>query len=73
MNKMIENYKSKLNYKELIQLQTMFRDGLIREEDLREEVIEDLEKLYHNQIDRLKQSIEKNKQEIIKIRKVIKC
>ena len=69
---MLENNNSKLSYEELIRLQKMYREGLIKEEDLSEEVIDALENLYNNQIDNLKKSIERDKQEIIKIRKSIK-
>ena len=69
---MPKNKNSKLSYEELIKIQTMFRDGLIKEEDLSEDVIKQLEELYKSQIKDLKQSIEKNKQEIIRIRNKIK-
>ena len=72
MKKMEENNKSELHYKELVKIQTMFRDGLIKEEDLSDDVIKELEELYHNQIESLKKSIEKDRQEIIKIRKKIR-
>ena len=69
---MLENKNLSLSDEELIKLQTMFREGLIKEEDLSEDVIKQLEELYHNQIKNLEQSIEKDKQEIIKIRNKLK-
>lgn len=69
---MQENKNSNLSYEELIKIQTMFREGLIKEEDLSEDVIKQLEELYNRQIENLKQAIEKNKQEIIRIRNKIK-
>ena len=63
---------SNLSHEDLIKLQTMFRNGLVKEEDLSEDVIKQLEELYHSQIKDLKQSIEQDKQEIIRIRKNMK-
>ncbi len=53
----------------LLELQKAYRSGAIREQDLSEEQIKQLKKLYKTQIDFLKASVEKDKEEIIKIRK----
>ena len=54
---------------ELEELQKMFKEGKIKEEDIPEEQRKALKELYHKQIKALEDSIEKDRQEIIKIRK----
>ena len=53
----------------LLELQKAYREGNVTEKDLTEEQINQLKELYQEQIDLLKKSIEKDKEEIIKIRK----
>ena len=59
---------SNLSKEELIDLQKEYRKGNIKESEIPEDVLKDLKELYHWQIEFLKNSIEKDKQEILQIR-----
>ena len=54
---------------ELLELQNAYRNGTVAEKDLSKEQINQLKELYQAQIEFLKKSIEKDKEEILKIRK----
>ena len=58
-------------FKELLELQNKYRKGIIKEEDIPEDKLEKLKNLYKTQIKLIEDSIEKEKQEIIKIKKKI--
>ena len=58
-------------YKELLELQNKYRKGIIKEEDIPEDKLKKLKNLYKTQIKLIEDSIEKEKQEIIKIKKKI--
>lgn len=58
-------------FKELLELQNKYRNGIIKEEDIPEDKLEKLKNLYKTQIKLIEDSIEKEKQEIIKIKKKI--
>ena len=60
------------DYKELIQLQKLYRAGKIKENDIPKQQLEELKKLYHEQINFLENSIELDRQKILKIRKKLK-
>lgn len=63
--------KSGLTNQELLEIQKKFRRGEIKEKDIPKEQLEDLKELYHKQIDLIEQSIEEDRQKILRIRK--KC
>lgn len=69
----IENIKVDINKEDIriYKLQKLFKDGKITEDDLSEEDVKKLKKLYNNQILRLKKSIEEYKNKILKIKKEI--
>ena len=58
-------------FKELLELQNKYRNGIIKEEDIPEDKLEKLKNLYKTQIKLIEDSTEKEKQEIIKIKKKI--
>ena len=58
-----------LNNKELLELQKKFRRGIIKEEDIPEDVVKDLEDLYKKQIQYLEDEIKKDKEKIIQIKR----
>lgn len=58
-------------YKELLELQNKYRKGIIKEEDIPEDKLKKLKNLYKTQIKLIEDSIEMDKQEIIRIRKKI--
>ena len=58
-------------YNDLLKIQQAFSDGILDIQDVDEDTLDELIKLYKMQISGLEQSINNNKQEIIKIRK--KC
>ena len=60
---------SNLSKKELYELQKKFRRGIIKQEDIPENVIKDLEILYNEQIDYLNKTIEENISKINEIKK----
>lgn len=57
------------NNKDLYELQKLFRTGKIKEKDITEQQRDALKRLYHQQIDFLQNSIENDKQKIIRIKK----
>lgn len=60
-----------INDKELLKLQKGFRSGEIKEEDLSSREIQQLKELYKKQIDFIKESIENDKKEIIRLKRKI--
>lgn len=58
-----------INDKELLKLQKKFRRGQIKEEDLAKEDLHRLEELYKAQIAILDDAIEKDRREIIRLKK----
>ena len=60
-----------INDKELLKLQRRFRSGEIKEEDLLSREIQKLKELYKKQIDFIKESIENDKKEIIRLKRKI--
>lgn len=58
----------KLDNKYLLGIQKLFRKGIIKENDISEEEIQELKKLYHKQIDFLEKSLEADRQKILKIK-----
>ena len=60
-----------INDKELLKLQKRFRSGEIKEEDLSPSEVKQLKELYINQIDFIKKAIEKDKKEIIGLKRKI--
>ncbi len=60
---------SKLSGIKLIELQKLFRYGKIKEKDIPEKQLKELKRLYHEQISFLENSIEADKQKILKIKK----
>lgn len=60
-----------INDKELLKLQKKFRKGQIKEEDLAKEDLHRLVELYKAQIAILDDAIEKDKREIIRLKKKI--
>ena len=60
---------SKLSSIKLTELQKLYRYGEIKEKDIPEQQLKELKKLYHEQISFLENSIEADKQEILKIKK----
>lgn len=65
-NLLVENMQ--LNNNSLLELQKLFRNGLIKENEIPEKQLQDLKKLYHEQIKFLENSIENDKQKILKIK-----
>lgn len=61
-------FKEDTGKKELLKLQEKFEDGLIKEKELSESEIKELEKLYNTQIQKLNDDFEEYKNKIIKIR-----
>ncbi len=59
------------DYDELIKLQKKYREGKIKEEDIPEDKLNQLKKLYRKQINIIENSIKEDKKEILKIRKNI--
>ena len=57
-----------LNSSSLLELQKLFRNGIIKENDIPKEQLHELKKLYHEQINFLENSIEIDKQKILKIK-----
>ena len=60
---------SNLDEKELLVLQKKYRKGIVKEEDMTEDEIKDLELLYQKQIKYVKELIEQDKKKIIELRK----
>lgn len=54
----------KMDNQKLLELQKLFSEGRITEDDIPEEYIDELEKLYKKQIEDLDNEIEKSKQTI---------
>lgn len=65
-----EDYKKELK-EILLKIQDRYEKGTIKEENLNEEQKEDLKLLYIEQINELKDSVEKNKEIIIKLKEKI--
>lgn len=65
-----EDYKNELK-EILLKIQDRYEKGTIKEENLNEEQKEDLKLLYIEQINELKDSVEKNKEIIIKLKEKI--
>ena len=61
-----------LNNSSLLELQKLFRNGIIKENDIPKEQLHELKKLYHEQINFLENSIEIDKQKILKIKNQLK-
>ncbi len=61
-----------LNSSSLLELQKLFRNGIIKENDIPKEQLHELKKLYHEQINFLENSIEIDKQKILKIKNQLK-
>lgn len=57
-----------LNNSSLLELQKLFRNGIIKENDIPKEQLNELKKLYHEQINFLENSIEADRQKILKIK-----
>ena len=57
----------KLNNKELIELQKLFRNGEIKENEIPKPHLGQLKELYHKQIELLEKSIEYDRMKILKI------
>lgn len=57
-----------LNNSSLLELQKLFRNGIIKETDIPKEQLHELKKLYHEQINFLENSIEADRQKILKIK-----
>ena len=62
----------KLNNKELIELQKLFRNGEIQENEIPKSHLDQLKELYHKQIELLENSIEEDRIKILKIKNEIK-
>ena len=60
---------SKSKFDELIKLQRLYRQGKIKEKDIPKDKLDELKKLYHEQIDYLEKLIEEDKEKILKIKK----
>lgn len=58
----------KLSNNSLLELQKLFRNGIIKENDIPKEQLHELKKLYHEQINFLENSIEDDRQKILKIK-----
>lgn len=65
-NLIVENMQ--LNNNSLLELQKLFRSGNIKENDISEEQLHELKKLYNEQIVFLKNSIEADRQKMLKIK-----
>lgn len=65
-NLLIENMQ--LNNSSLLELQKLFRNGIIKENDIPKGQLHELKKLYHEQINFLENSIEADRQKILKIK-----
>ena len=61
-----------LNSSSLLEVQKLFRNGIIKENDIPKEQLHELKKLYHEQINFLENSIEIDKQKILKIKNQLK-
>ena len=59
------------NNKSLLELQKLFRTGKIKEKDIPEQQRYALKQLYHQQIEFLQNSIDSDKQKIIKIKNLL--
>ncbi len=59
------------SYNDLLKIQQAFSEGILDIQDVDEDTLDELIRLYKTQISGLEQSISHNKQEIVKIRK--KC
>lgn len=59
------------DYDELINLQKKYKEGKIKEQDIPIGKLNQLKELYYKQISIMENSIEKDKDEILKIRKRI--
>ena len=57
-----------LNNSSLLELQKLFRNGIIKENDIPKEQLHELKKLYHEPINFLENSIEADRQKILKIK-----
>ena len=57
-----------LNNSSVLELQKLFRNGIIKENDIPKEQLHELKKLYHEQINFLENSIEADRQKILKIK-----
>ena len=57
-----------LNNSSLLELQKLFRNGIIKENDIPKEQLHELKKLYHEQINFSENSIEADRQKILKIK-----
>lgn len=62
------NKNIKLNDKGLLELQKLFRNGMVKEKTIPKEQLYRLKKLYYEQISSLENSIEMDKQKILKIK-----
>lgn len=60
--------RMQLNNSSLLELQKLFRNGIIKENDIPKEQLHELKKLYHEQINFLENSIEADRQKILKIK-----
>ena len=60
---------NQFNNNSVLELQKLFRTGKIKEKDIPEQQRYALKQLYHQQIDFLQNSIDSDKQKIIKIKK----
>lgn len=58
----------KLSNKELIELQKMFRNGEVQENEIPKPHLDQLKELYHKQIELLECSIEDDRMKILKIK-----
>lgn len=61
----------KLSNKELIELQKIFRNGEIKENEIPKTHLDQLKELYHKQIELLENSIEDDRMKILKIKNEI--
>lgn len=61
----------KLNNKELIELQKLFRNGQIKENEIPKPHLDQLKELYYKQIELLESSIEDDRMKILKIKNEI--
>lgn len=65
-NLLVQSMQS--NNSSLLELQKLFRNGVIKENDIPKEQLHELKKLYHEQINILENSIETDRQKILKIK-----
>lgn len=61
----------KLSNKELIELQKIFRNGEIKENEILKPHLDQLKEMYHKQIELLESSIEDDRMKILKIKNEI--